>query len=229
VAILAVAHAEQYRQQTFRDRLRASRLQAELAAAELRALELEIQPHFLFNALNGINGLVGSGENRLASKLLVGLGELLRATLKRRGRQLVSLREELEHVALYLDLQTARFGERLQVEVRVAPELLRAAVPGLVLQPLVENSIRHGVERRSGPCTVTIGAVRDGPTLRLVVADDGPGPGEQRGRGIGLENIRSRLKALYGTGWRLELEGAGRGGARASLSIPWRLADGEGA
>jgi signal transduction histidine kinase len=227
VAILAVAHAAEYRQQIFRDRLRASRLQAELAAAELRALELEIQPHFLFNALNGINGLVGSGENRLASRLLVGLGDLLRATLKRRGRQLVSLKEELEHVALYLDLQKARFGERLRVEVRVAPELLRAAVPGLVLQPLVENAIRHGVERRSGPCTVTIGAEREDSTLRLLVADDGPGPGEQRGRGIGLDNIRSRLKALYGQGWRLDLEGAGSSGTRASLAIPWRLAEAE--
>ena len=222
VAILAFAYAAQSRRQQFRDRLRASRLEAELSAAELRALELEIRPHFLFNALNGINALVRSGDNGPASKMLVGLGDLLRATLKRRGRQLVTLAEELEHVGLYLDLQKARFGDRLEVEVRVAPELLRAAVPGLILQPLVENAIRHGVERRSGRCAVTIEASRDGSALRLEVADDGPGLGAKERDGIGLGNVRSRLEALYGEGWGLDLASPGGRGTRATLSIPWR-------
>ncbi len=231
VAILALAYALDYRERHFRDSLRASRLKADLAAAQVRALELEIHPHFLFNSLNAINMLVRGGEREKASGMVVGLADLLRLTLKRRDRQLVRVAEELEHARLYLDLQKARFEDRLQVDTEVAGETLGALVPRLVLQPLVENAIRHGIERRRGRGRVAISARRvetdDGPRLWIEVSDDGPGveaDAASSGSGIGLDNIRSRLEALYGEHWRLELRSTQEDGTRVTMEIPWQEA-----
>ena len=223
-AILVLARVLGYREQAYQDQLRASRLRAELAAAELRALELEVQPHFLFNALNAIATLIRAGQGRRAADMVVALADLLRSTLQRRGRVFLTLAEELEHVQRYLDLQKARFQDRLEVRVEMAAEARRARVPGLVLQPLVENAFRHGIERKRGPGSVAITARRSGAWLDLSVRDDGPGPDADptsSGTGIGLANLRARLEALFEDRWRLELGAAEGGGTRVAVSIPW--------
>ncbi|MEM9594127.1 MAG: histidine kinase [Acidobacteriota bacterium] len=223
-AILFLARVVSYREQHYRDVLRASRLQAELSAAELRALELEIHPHFLFNSLNAIAGLVREGDQKRSEAMVVGLADLVRLTLQRRGRQMVSLGEELRHVDLYLDLQKARFGERLTLAQAIEPEAVGGAVPGLMLQPLVENAIRHGIERRRLGGTVTLSAARKGERLEIGVQDEGPGQKSgpsSSGAGIGLDNLRSRLEALFDDRWDLRLEPLTGGGTRARVMIPW--------
>lgn len=223
--ILLLAHALELREQHYRDSLRASRLRAELSAAELRALELEIHPHFLFNALNAVAVLVREGDRGRASRMVVGLADLLRLTLKRRGQLFLPLTAELEHVRLYLDVQKTRFEDRLDWWFEVDPAARSATVPALVLQPLVENALRHGIERSRTGGTVSVGVVRDGPRLSLTVCDDGPGPAEDAetaGSGIGLANLRARLRALYEDRWSLELDGRPGGGTRVRVTIPWR-------
>lgn len=221
VAVLAA------RQEHVHDRLRAARLSAELAAARLRALELEIRPHFLFNSLNAIHQLVRSGDRERASEILIGLADLLRATLREHGRQLVSLREELDLVELYLSIQNVRFSDRLRVEIVVREDAAQAPVPFLILQPLVENAIRHGIERRADAKRVEVRARLENDRLRIEVIDDGPGPvsaGESSrpgpSDGIGLINVRSRLQALYRNRALLEIQPDPEGGTRSVLELP---------
>lgn len=237
VAVLLFARMLEYRERHFRDQLRASHLRAELSAAELRALELEVQPHFLFNALNAIATLVRGNDRERASQMVVALADLLRLTLKRRGQVFLALTEELDHVQRYLDVQKARFGDRLEARVDLANDARRATVPGLVLQPLVENAFRHGIERKRGQGVVTVHAERQGSTLALSVADNGPGfandatstgsketdgHGNKSDTGIGLANLRSRLQALYGDQWSLTFESPTGGGTIVRITLPWQ-------
>ncbi len=220
VAGRAVAVSERAR----RSALRESRLEAELARANLEALRLEIQPHFLFNTLNSIAALIRMQANEKALDMLLGLGALMRATIDRPPDHLTTLGTELDFVKQYLDLQGARFGDRLDVRFDVAPEARPLAVPSFLLQPLVENALRHGIARKPGrACLDITAAVKDG-TLALSVTDDGagllPGFDLDRHAGTGLRNIRVRLQQLYGPAASLRVDPASPGGTVVTVRLP---------
>lgn len=203
----------------------AAALRAGLAEAELRALRSQLEPHFLFNALNGISALVGQDPER-ARRMLVRLSELLRLALERRDAALAPLARDLEFAARYLELQQLRFGDRLVVRLDADAEARRAEVPALLLQPLVENAIRHGIQRRAAAGLVEVAAWREGDELVLRVRDDGPGPGAgpspEANTGLGLSATRERLATRYGERARVELRDAPGGGAEATVRLPYR-------
>ena len=220
----AVSYYARFREREFR----ASQLEAQLAQAQLQALKMQLHPHFLFNTLNGIAGLVRDNRNRAAVDMLAGLSDLLRYTLENAGKQEVPLREEMEFLELYLGIQQMRFPDRLRVEMRVAPETLDALVPNLILQPLVENAIRHGIAQRPTRGIVGVEASRDGERLRVNVYDDGPGLRRNGGAGggVGLTNTRERLAQLYGERQRFTLSEREGGGVEAAFVIPFVRAEG---
>ncbi|HEX7173804.1 MAG TPA: histidine kinase [Pyrinomonadaceae bacterium] len=225
--ILGVGYAFNYYVK-FREReARASQLESQLAQAQLHALKMQLHPHFLFNTLNGISGLVRDGSNKAAVQMIAGLSDLLRHTLDTEGQQEVPLRRELEFLELYLDIQQMRFPDRLRVQMEIAPETLDAEVPNLILQPLVENAIRHGIAPRAAPGTVGVRARRDERLLEIKVYDDGPGlrPNAPTGEGggIGLANTRARLAQLYGAGHRFDVRDRPEGGVEATIVVPFRL------
>jgi sensor histidine kinase YesM len=224
-AIVGATHAFAY-YALYRERdLRASELEAQLANAQLQALRAQLQPHFLFNTLHGIAGLVRTQRNETAVEMIAGLSDLLRLALENAGRHEVPLGEEMEFVERYLALQRMRFSDRLDVELDVEPAALSALVPNLILQPLVENAIRHGVARSASAGRVEVHACRDEGMLRVEVLDDGPGPGAARpsGRGgLGLTNTRERLAKLYGDAFAFDVREREAGGTAAILRIPLR-------
>jgi signal transduction histidine kinase len=204
-----------------RERL-AAQLQAQLADARLAALSSQLNPHFLFNALNSIAELVHR-DPVAADGMIVGLAALLRSSLETGRNPEVPLEEELRLLGYYLDIERIRLGERLRVEWAVAPEARAALVPPLLLQPLVENAVRHGISLRMSPGTICVRAQRDGEMLRLEIRDDGAGGGAGgSGFGIGLATTRQRLEALYGAAGQLQLLPAPEGGMVAQLSLPFR-------
>jgi signal transduction histidine kinase len=207
--------------------LRASQLEAQLTRAQLDVLRSQLQPHFLFNTLNTISSLVNS-DTVAAERVVSRLGDLLRLSLKHTGQHELPLREELEFLGHYVDIQRSRFRERLNVEIDVPGDVLEAMVPTFVLQPLVENAVRHGIEPRTGPGHVVVSAYRQGNRLVLEVADNGPGLVEPvretngNGRGIGLANTRARLEQLYGTNQSISLANRAEGGVVVRLEVPYR-------
>lgn len=199
---------------------RAARSEAGAAEARLQALRQELDPHFLFNALNAVSGLVRRGDREGAVKVLARLGELLRVTLRYGRGGHVTLGRELELVRRHLEIEEIRVGERLSVSFDVAAEALEVRIPPLLLQPLVENAVRHGVAPVPGPASIVVraGLVPDG--LRLEVEDSGPGPGDATAAGTGLRNVRERLAAEYGDGASLSLVALAPRGARAVVLLP---------
>jgi LytS/YehU family sensor histidine kinase len=226
-AALALDNARLYAEvrQAHEHELRASQLEVRLTAARLEALRAQLNPHFLFNALNTIAMLVRRQANADALRGIVGLSQLLRQVLDRREEAEVALGEELALVEHYLAIEQLRYRDRLAVRVDVAPETLEACVPSLLLQPLVENAVRHGVGSRDGAGLILIAGHRQGERLRLEVRDNGPGfpPGwePRSGRGLGLTNTRERLLSLYGADQLLELTNAPAGGAVVVVTIPF--------
>jgi signal transduction histidine kinase len=223
--VVGGALAAHYRAQ--RLELRESRLEAELTRAQLHALRLEIEPHFLFNTLNSIAALIRLKDSRRALEMLVDLSQFMRASLDQsadKSVQLVPLSTEIEWVKRYVKLQQTRFGDRLDVRYEVDSESLDAQVPTLLLQPIVENALRHGAARQTQPCHVVVGASRERDRLKLWVADDGAGlPPDfdlDRHAGTGLRNIQSRLEHLYGGGAGLELRRGSGGGTLVSVRLP---------
>jgi LytS/YehU family sensor histidine kinase len=209
-------------------RVRAAELEAQLARANLRALQAQLRPHFLFNALNTVAGLVRGDERRAATEMLAGLGDLLRATLKADGAHEVPLRDELDLVERYLAIERARFEDRLEVAVSVARGARDALVPSLILQPLVENALRHGIAPSRAGGRVAIVAEREDSVLRLQVRNTGAAGGAaEAGEGVGLSNTRARLERLYGGAQRFRLE-RGAEGAVATIELPFRPAAGGG-
>ena len=202
-------------------------LEARLAEARLQALSSQLHPHFLFNTLNAI-AVILHRDPRAADAMLVGLADLLRATLRERHAHEIPLSEELALLDRYLEIMRHRYGARLTTEVKVADDAGELLVPPFVLQPLVENALEHGIGRRAGPGTVRVLAARAGDRLRLEVADDGAGiardcGASDDGDGIGLSTTRRRLEQLYGAAQRLVLEsGADGHGARAVVELPAR-------
>lgn len=220
-AILGVAAAiERARTRRARD-LRTSQLETELVRTQLDALKMRLHPHFLFNTLNGISALMRE-DVEAADLMLTRLGDLLRLTLDRAGAQEVPLKEELDVVGKYIEIQQVRFGDRLTIRVDTAPGTLALAVPSLMLQPLVENAFEHGAGAMPGPATIVIRSARSGTSLVIEVTDDGPGPPVVVQHGYGLDTTRARLQHLYGGGASLVLERVSSGGAVARLSLPAR-------
>ena len=220
--ILFVAHTLRSREQIAGQQMETARLNEQLSKAQLSALRRQIEPHFLFNTLNAIAGLVRERRNDDAVSMIVGLSEFLRRVVEDSDRQQVPLSEELEFTQKYLDIQKARFADRLQFSVDVPAELLSAQVPSLVLQPMVENAIKHGIAKRVQGGTIRIAATHSNGTLTLRVYNDGPGlPAgwEQRTSGIGMLNVRTRLRSLYGDAFDLSLQNQ-NGGVEASVSVP---------
>ena len=208
-------------------RARAARLEAQTAEARLSALRMELNPHFLFNALNAVSGLVRREDNGAAVEMIGRLGGLLRVALRGDTRHEIPLREELEYLGHYLEIERIRFLDRLSVQVDVQPGLEHVLVPALILQPLVENAIRHGVAPVPEPGRVTLCA-RTGEEgrMRLEVENTGRGLPEHAlvSPGVGIRNTLARLDALYGGAASLRLENLPAGGVRATLDLPVRLA-----
>jgi two-component system LytT family sensor kinase len=224
-AIIAFSHAARYQREVQVRTVRASQLEARLAEARLEALQRQLHPHFLFNTLNAISALMHR-DVEAADRMLAQLSDLLRMALEQRGVQEIPLKDELEFVGKYLEIEQARFRERCAVRFDIDPETLDAHVPNLVLQPIVENSIRHAVSTSLEPRRIEIRSRRDGDTLRLEVRDDGPGlPGGTMpsGRGVGLANTRARLEQLYGGAQQLRFSRPVAGGLSVTIEIPFRV------
>ena len=202
--------------------LRATQLENQLAQARLSALKMQLHPHFLFNTLNAIVVLVRQHRAGEADEMLTNLSELLRQTLDGWETQEVPLRREAELINLYLDIQRVRFQDRLTVEMNLAPATLNALVPSLLLQPLVENAVRHGVSKTSAPVRIELKSNLRDSLLEIQVCDNGPGvSGENSGNGVGLSNTRARLQQLYGERQSLRLDGRAGGGTIATVVLPY--------
>ena len=221
--VAAVQYAEQRRVSRERE-LFASHLEAELARAQVEALRMQLNPHFLFNTLNAIAGLMRE-DVEAADVMLAQLGELLRSTLDTEGKPEVPLAEEMRWLRTYLAIQQTRFGPRLRIAIDVADDCGDTLVPTLILQPIVENAIRHGFSVTPGPGCVSITARKTAGALRIDVADEGPGAPQPIREGLGLRNTRSRLRALYRSGGSLVVQSRPEGrGTLSRLDLPVRTA-----
>jgi two-component system, LytTR family, sensor kinase len=217
-ALLGVAHAIDH---YGRSRVKAAEMQSRLERAQLELLRTQLQPHFLFNALNVIAELVHEDPDR-ADRMIGRLSDLLRSTLDVGDRPLVTLDEEIGLVEAYVRIQEARFGDRLSVGIDATPDCRAALVPHLLLQPIVENAIQHGLAPRAGGGRVTISTARRDGSLSIRIEDDGVGVGEIR-PGIGIANTRARLDSLYGTAASFELAARTGGGAVATILLPYSV------
>lgn len=195
-------------------------LKAQLADARLDALRMQLNPHFLFNTLHAVSALVERDPSGVR-KMIARLGELLRHTIDSHATDEVPLRDELAFLRRYLEIMEVRFQGRLKVALDVGDDLLDALVPNLILQPLVENALEHGVSRSTGEGDVSISATRAGESLRLCVRDHGPGLAQTTTPGVGLDNTRARLEQLYGGQASLSLLPADGGGLRAEIALPF--------
>jgi two-component system, LytTR family, sensor kinase len=223
--ILLVSYVLDSRQRLARQQTETARLNEQLMKAQLNALRRQIEPHFLFNTLNSIAGLVREKRNDAAVTMIVQLSDFMRRVLEDSNRQQVPLEEELEFTRKYLDIQKVRFVERLQCTMNVPSELLPAQVPMLILQPIVENAIKHGIAKRAQGGAVRILASRSNGMLTLSVYNDGPSlspSSETVPSGIGISNMRTRLQSLYGTNFKLDMQNQGPAGVEVSVSVPFK-------
>ena len=222
--ILCVTFAFDYYRKYRERELRAAALEKNLVQAKLQTLQMQLNPHFLFNSLHSISSLMHR-DVEAADRMIARLSDLLRAALAGSDTQEVTLREELEFIRRFLEIEQIRFGSRLTVKMDVAPDTLDALVPNLILQPLVENAIRHGIEPHAKPGRIELRAQRENGALNLDVSDNGGGlpAGKQTVEGVGLSNTRARLLALYGDAHSFELRPAPGTGLSVHLTIPIRL------
>jgi signal transduction histidine kinase len=227
--VVSVSHAFGYYRQYQERALRATDLEKRLAQARLQALQMQLNPHFLFNTLNAIASLMHKNVDA-ADKMITRLAELLRYALDSTESQEVPLRKELAFLERYLEIEKTRFGSRLAVRLAIQPNTLEALVPNLILQPLVENAIRHGIERCAKPGWIDLQSRCENGTLHLELRDNGPGLSEDRPQreGIGLSNTRARLQQLYGDGHQFELRNAPDGGLLVAVAFPFRPGPGVG-
>ncbi len=223
--MVSVSHAFAYYRQYQERALRASELEKRLAQAKLQALQMQLNPHFLFNTLNAIASLMHK-DVKAADRMITRLADLLRYALESTDAHEVTLRQELAFLERYLDIEKTRFGSRLTVCLEIAEDTLDALVPNLILQPLVENAIRHGIERRSKPGIIELRARLEAGRLCLALRDNGPGLAVHPGgrKGIGIANTRARLQELYGESHAFELRDAEGGGVIVEVTFPLRLA-----
>jgi len=219
---LVVAHALYYYRGVRKGEAQTARLTAQLAQAQLQALKMQIHPHFLFNTLNSIAALLHK-DVEAADRMIARLGDFLRLTLKQSDTQTIDFAQELKFLKCYLDIERTRFEDRLTVEIEVEPQSLNVAVPNLILQPIVENAIRHGIARQTSSGQITIRAFKEGERLIVQVEDNGPGLRTNpngTNAGIGLSNTRARLKQFYGEDYRFEIANAAERGVIVTLEIP---------
>ena len=225
--ILTVTYVMDARERMARQMTETARLSEELSKSQLAALRQQMEPHFMFNTLNSITGLVRDQRNDAAVSMIVGLSEFLRRASEDSHRSQVTLAEEVEYLQRYLDIQKVRFGERLQVSVDIPAELLRAQVPNLLLQPLVENAIKHGIAKRAAGGTVRVAGACQNGSLCLSVYNDGPDfPTDIQAThtGVGISNLRTRLQILHGKESELQLRHADAGGVEVAVTLPVREA-----
>jgi two-component sensor histidine kinase len=220
----AIDYYRKYREREFL----AAQLETQLAQAQLDTLRMQLHPHFLFNTLNGIVGLVRDNRNDAAVNMLVGLSDLLRHTLEHSERQEIELREELKFIKLYLGIQQMRFSDRLQINMDIDPASTKALVPNLLLQPIVENALRHGISRSEADGELIIKSTAENGELRMTVLDNGKGLPEnwqlKSSNGIGLANTVARLQQLYGELHRLDIRNREQGGVEVTVIMPFRTA-----
>ena len=219
-AIVGVGQVLESRRQLRERTLQAAELESALARAELQALKSQLQPHFLFNALHAVSVLIDE-DPEAASRMLSRIGDLLRQSLTHMSRGTVPLHEELEFIGLYLEIEAVRFGPRLRTRIEAADEARDLPVPPFLLQPLVENAVRHGIEPEPAGGAVDVLATCDDGKLRLTVRDDGVGwRGAQPADGLGLRLTRDRLARTYGARHSFELRGRDAGGTEAIVELP---------
>lgn len=223
---LVVAHAFEYHRQAKIGRERESELSAQLAQAQLAALKMQIHPHFLFNTLNSIAALLHK-DIEAADRMIARLSDFLRMTLKNSGTSTVTLEQELEFLKTYLEIEKIRFQDKLLVEMNIDESAVDAKVPNLILQPLVENAVRHGVAKQTGIGRLNVHADRLGDRLVINIEDNGPGPNGHTSRknasrdGVGLANTRARLEQFYDE-FQFNIEEKGRkGGTIVSINVPY--------
>lgn len=228
IALLSYGAATEYARRSRAGELRTAQLETMLAQSELAALRSSLHPHFLFNALHCVGALVRTRDHDGAVRVIAELGELLRYLLRRGAADEVPLRDELAFARRYLAIEQVRFQDRLSIEWNVAPELEEAIVPRLVLQPLVDNAVRHGIARSSTAGHIMISSERHGAWLEIAVSDDGPGVAPQARTsasddvgGLGLVATRLRLQQAYGDEAGVTLSTGARGGTTATVRVPY--------
>jgi signal transduction histidine kinase len=224
--IALTSYAFNYYRRFREGQLRTFQLEAQLSQAQLQALKMQLHPHFLFNTLHSISALLNQ-DTEAARKMITRLGDFLRLTLENSGSQEVTLQQEMEFLSCYLEIERIRFRNRLVTHMDVAPQALEARVPNLILQPIVENAIRHGIAPRSTPGLIEIEAKHRNGTLRIQVRDNGPGLPKHRTseilfkKGLGLSNTETRLERLYGAAHLFDLSNNPDGGLTVTLEIPF--------
>jgi two-component system, LytTR family, sensor kinase len=226
-AILTVSYALDSKARAAAQQTDTARLNEQLSYAQLNALQRQIEPHFIFNALNSISGLVREQKNDAAVSMIVALSDFLRRVAVSSHGPQVQLAQEMEFLEKYLQIQEARFADRLKLDIQIPDELSKAQIPSLILQPLVENAIKHGIAQRVQGGEVRVAASRSNGLLHLSVYNDGPlldRDGSAVKDGIGLSNLRTRLKLLYGGDCDLRLENYGITGVQVSVALPYREA-----
>jgi two-component system, LytTR family, sensor kinase len=223
VLILTITYLIDSRENVARQMTETARLNEELSKAQLAALRRQMEPHFMFNTLNSIAALVRDRRNDAAVSMIVGLSEFLRRASEDSHRSQVTLREEVEYLQRYVDIQKVRFGERLHVSVDIPTQLLDVSVPNLLLQPLVENAIKHGIGQRAAGGRVRVAGERKNGSLYLSVYNDGPSfrkDWETNSGGVGLANLRTRLQILHGSAADLAMAPRGSDGVEVTVSLP---------
>jgi two-component system LytT family sensor kinase len=221
--ILTITYLIDSRENIARQMTETARLNEELSKAQLAALRRQMEPHFMFNTLNSIAALVRDRRNEAAVSMIVGLSEFLRRATDNSHRSQVTLGEEVEYLQRYVEIQKIRFGERLQIGVYIPAELCNVQVPNLLLQPLVENAIKHGIAKRAaGGLVRVVGARRDG-NLHLSIYNDGPSfPDDWQAGGVGLANLRTRLRILHGDSSDLAMTRVGSDGVEVIVTLPFK-------
>ncbi|MBM3773199.1 MAG: hypothetical protein FJW27_18315 [Acidimicrobiia bacterium] len=227
--LVGLAHALAYSRESQRRALKASKLETRLVQAQLESLQRQLHPHFLFNTLNTIAGLIRTNVNA-ADAMLDQLGDLLRMALQTSAQQEVPLKQELEILRKYLDIEQTRLGPRLTVRLQIDPQTLDASVPNLLLQPLVENAVRHGIAPHSRPGSIAIESAREGDRLVLHVWDSGFGVAPDGlaalNNGVGLANTRTRLEHLYPGAFAFTFANLANG-FRVTVALPYRAEAGQ--
>ncbi|MCP4218942.1 MAG: hypothetical protein GY765_30190 [bacterium] len=222
IAIAGFLHFFYFYKQHRQKDLEKSQLETQMAQIQLQSLRLQLQPHFLFNALNTISAYVKKSPDT-AIKMTARLSNLLRLTLETGHHMEIPLEEELRIVENYLQIEKLRFSDRLEVKMDIDAETRRAMVPAMLLQPLVENAVRHGIAHIMDDAVIEIAIHENKGRLEVLVADNGPGMKEQSPNGIGLKNIRERLQKLYGDSARFDIESKENEGFRVNISFPFRV------